>query len=341
MLFDDNFAADFLIADNNDKLITFNTYDRKGAEELLLELEQNINSESAWLNNNASLTAAVPETPVPSVSPATEVDDKQFKNTDELLVEFETVCNAVGVTPPPSPPQNLFEGVPIYYIVAEEASAPSSPVTVDLESLASSQSVQPLLDSIAASIADDSSADFIDELVRTHSSQLPDFDYDFDDDDGVSSNDSFSDASGKSPQSDSGLSPRSDSGSSFAGFSMDGDDDDDEEDEDEEWAPSLAPEPKSKKSSRSSSAGKPEKRQKRAYGRAPEEKKVRKKEQNKNAATRYRQKKKQQLEDILRDEEGLKAVHRSLQTQYDDVKREINYLKKLMREVLIAKGVKM
>lgn len=303
MLFDDNFASDFLVANNTDKLVAFNTNNtvenqRKSAEDLLLELEQGIKNEPSWFETSASPIL---------------FDENQPKNTDELLVEFETVCNAVGVTPPPSPPQSFLEGAPIYYVVAEE-------VTV-------SDLLQP--ENMITSLSNDTndeSVDFIDELVRSHSNELPDLDYDFDD----SSIDSCSEQSGSesgqnSPQSDSGLSPRSDDGSSFAGFSID--------DDDEEWTPSIIEEKPAKVSV------KPEKRKKRPYGRAPEEKKVRKKEQNKNAATRYRQKKRQQLEDILRDEEGLKAVHLSLQTQYDDVKREINYLKKLMREILIAKGV--
>lgn len=289
--------TDFLIADNNDKLIAFNTNDitvtppRKSAEQLLLELEQQIKNEPQW-----------PElADQPSHSPVL-IDEQQPKNTDELIFEFETICNAVGVTPPASPPQNLLEGVPIYYVTGEEVAA---------EEL------------LAGDMEDSASVDLIDELVRCHSSEL--IDIDFDDASSLVSDTYSSEASGQSPRSDSGLSPRSDC-SSFAGFSLD---------DDEEWTPSIEPKTKST----TAAAAKPEKRKKRPYGRAPEEKKVRKKEQNKNAATRYRQKKKQQLEEILQKEEGLKAVNRTLQTQFDDVKREISYLKKLMREVLIAKGV--
>lgn len=318
MLFDDDFASDFLIATNNDddKLITFNTTTttngpRKSAEQLLLELEQEIKNEPTWLGGQTFVE--------PPASPIL-FDEKQPKNTDELLVEFETVCNAIGVTTPPqSPPRvspapqqsSSLEGVPIYYVVADDEVLKPENIFEN---------------SVLSSTESNESVDFIDELVRSHTSELPDLDYDFDDASSVSDSCSVhSDASSSqnSPQSDSGLSPQSDF-SSFAGFSM--------EDE-EEWTPKIVVE--------KSKAAKPEKRKKRPYGRPVEEKKVRKKEQNKNAATRYRQKKKQQLEEILKEEDGLKAVNMSLQGQYDDVKREINYLKKLMREILIAKGVQL
>merc|ERR1712179_527827 len=56
----------------------------------------------------------------------------------------------------------------------------------------------------------------------------------------------------------------------------------------------------------------------------PETRKERKKEQNKQAALRYRQKKKQEEDDVL-------SLLRN--------KQEMTYLKKIMREVFIAKGV--
>lgn len=258
-------------------------------------MEQEIKNEPSWLDCQAA-------------SPIL-FDEKQPKNTDELLVEFETVCNAIGVsTPPPTPPQQYLEGVPIYYVVADEVLKPED-----------------IFDNTMESTSNDGSVDFIDELVRSHTSELPDIDYDYEFDDSSST---VSDGDGDGDASSGKSSPQSDF-SSFAGFSME------EEDDDNEWTPKIVEEKPTKAATR------PEKRKKRPYGRAPEEKKVRKKEQNKNAATRYRQKKKQQLEEILKEEDGLKAVNMALQTKYDDVKREICYLKKLMREILIAKGVKL
>lgn len=269
-LFDNNFADQFLNSIEDDDDDAEFAARRATAEQLILELEQEIKDEpdTTWLSS-VPIVFDPSTSPAPS-SPATSsmfVDETCPKNTEELLFEFDAVCNAVGITPPASPPAQYLEGAPIYYV--EE---------VDAEML-----------------LEDSSDNFIDELVRCHSSSLPD---------------DLSEIS-SSPRSDISSPARSDSSFDVAGY-------------DDEWRPASAPEVK---------------RKKRPYGRPIEEKKVRKKEQNKNAATRYRQKKKQQLEVILDEEDALKAVHMQLQTKFDDTKREINYLKKLMREILIAKGV--
>ncbi|CAL7943292.1 unnamed protein product [Xylocopa violacea] len=58
-----------------------------------------------------------------------------------------------------------------------------------------------------------------------------------------------------------------------------------------------------------------------------EDKKVRKKEQNKNAATRYRQKKKQEIKEILGEERELTDHNEKLKNQVTDLQREIGYLK--------------
>jgi len=71
----------------------------------------------------------------------------------------------------------------------------------------------------------------------------------------------------------------------------------------------------------------------------PESRKERKKEQNKQAALRYRQKKKQEEEDahsLLKREED---KQKELKEKYSNIKQEMTYLKKIMREVFIAKGV--
>lgn len=70
-----------------------------------------------------------------------------------------------------------------------------------------------------------------------------------------------------------------------------------------------------------------------------EDKKVRKKEQNKNAATRYRQKKKQEIKEILGEERELTDHNEKLQNQVKDLQREIGYLKGLMRDLFKAKGL--
>lgn len=80
------------------------------------------------------------------------------------------------------------------------------------------------------------------------------------------------------------------------------------------------------------------KKRTRPYGRHPEEKKSRKKEQNKNAATRYRQKKKEEVHVILGEERILMDKNKKLSTAFKDTKREVTYLKSLLRELFQARG---
>lgn len=70
-----------------------------------------------------------------------------------------------------------------------------------------------------------------------------------------------------------------------------------------------------------------------------EDKKVRKKEQNKNAATRYRQKKKQEIKEIQGEERELTDHNEKLKNDVKDLQREIGYLKGLMRDLFKAKGL--
>lgn len=95
-------------------------------------------------------------------------------------------------------------------------------------------------------------------------------------------------------------------------------------------------EPKSRKSS-SGLKGVSKKRS-RGYGRNPEEKKYRKKEQNKNAATRYRQKKKVEIEVILTEEQKLAEKNRRLMGIYKETHREVKYLKSLLHDLFKARG---
>ncbi|KAL9929816.1 bZIP transcription factor crc isoform 1-T3 [Glossina fuscipes fuscipes] len=81
-----------------------------------------------------------------------------------------------------------------------------------------------------------------------------------------------------------------------------------------------------------SSSNKVNKKRTRPYGRAPEDRKIRKKEQNKNAATRYRQKKKLEMENVLVEEQDLVQRNDELNRLLTEHKREAKYLKKLIRE---------
>lgn len=90
--------------------------------------------------------------------------------------------------------------------------------------------------------------------------------------------------------------------------------------------------------SRSSS----KKRTRRSNARAtpyPENKRERKKEQNKQAALRYRQKKKQEDDEFMAQIAAEEERKEKLQARYMNLKQELSCMKKIMREVFIAKGV--
>lgn len=71
----------------------------------------------------------------------------------------------------------------------------------------------------------------------------------------------------------------------------------------------------------------------------PETRRERKKEQNKQAALRYRQKKKQEEDDVFSLLKNEEEKQKELKEKYQNIKQEMTYLKKIMREVFIAKGV--
>ncbi|EDV98956.1 vitellogenin-1 isoform X2 [Drosophila grimshawi] len=115
-------------------------------------------------------------------------------------------------------------------------------------------------------------------------------------------------------------------------------------DADEEWLPTssssssspahtIAEEPQhSTPSDNGSSSSGPAKKRTRTYGRGTEDRKIRKKEQNKNAATRYRQKKKKEMEHVLTEEQELTQVNDELRRKLGGFKRESRYLRQLIRE---------
>jgi cyclic AMP-dependent transcription factor ATF-4 len=64
---------------------------------------------------------------------------------------------------------------------------------------------------------------------------------------------------------------------------------------------------------------------------------LRKKEQNKTAATRYRQKKKIEFSLILETEAELQQEHDDLEKKRDNLDREIKMVKQLLRDVIQSK----
>jgi len=67
------------------------------------------------------------------------------------------------------------------------------------------------------------------------------------------------------------------------------------------------------------------------------DKALRKKEQNKSAATRYREKKKMEMSLVSLKEEELSEVNADLQKSKDDLEREISIVKKLLKEIIRSK----
>lgn len=72
---------------------------------------------------------------------------------------------------------------------------------------------------------------------------------------------------------------------------------------------------------------------------SPEDRKERKKAQNRTAAERYRQKRKVQEETIDEEEQQLIDGNTELKTEVTKLQAEVSCLKRLMREMLQAKGV--
>nr|XP_033501764.1 activating transcription factor 4b [Epinephelus lanceolatus] len=78
----------------------------------------------------------------------------------------------------------------------------------------------------------------------------------------------------------------------------------------------------------------------RASFKAPKAKKLKKMEQNKTAATRYRQKKKAEQESLLEEHTHLERKNMELREKAESMAREIEYLKELMDEVRQARTKK-
>ena len=70
---------------------------------------------------------------------------------------------------------------------------------------------------------------------------------------------------------------------------------------------------------------------------APKDKKLKKMEQNKTAATRYRQKKRVEQESLSTVYSNLERKNIELNEKADSMAREIQYLKELMEEVRTAR----
>ncbi|XP_053693908.1 activating transcription factor of chaperone isoform X2 [Sabethes cyaneus] len=322
-----------------------------------------MNAYDQWLDEKLKLpylTAGSYVSPtvaiIPEIGPLShQQKPEKVQNTEQLLMEFDYVYENVELThltPPQTPPQEVkcsalieqqqqlflplssspsgqqlqpdlptsneyygfdtpMEGLLVHSV--QTINQPSQQVAAEYQ-LADSFGFQPVDE--VADIA--RNLELVDEIVRSRSKDLPDCN---DDDDSCS----FSEDGSVSSSC-----PMSDSSSSYCGSAY-------SRDQDDEWSPSINGKKKSI-SKISDNAGVSKKRT-RPYGRGIEDKKSRKKEQNKNAATRYRQKKKAEIEEILIEERKLRDKNEELKDKSADIAREIRYLKSLMREVCKAKGL--
>ncbi|GAB0092278.1 hypothetical protein DMENIID0001_072680 [Sergentomyia squamirostris] len=346
---EDYFATNELTID---ELFTFDLpSDKKFVnEQLLIEISQDIKDEQ-WLNEKMVIPS-LDEYPPPPFEPVAV----KKHDTQELLQEFESVYDAVELThltPPQTPPQTSPQRVTVvevgqcidqtfiyqepilnetisdpasFYVLPEGQPQPthedgnaknSSPLHYTPASFAGDAgSVVTWIEIDQSPVPEDIDHEMklVDELVRTRAQELTDW----------TDDDNSSEFTSSSPAS---LSPRSEvsySGSSYS--------------HDDEWLPEGR-----QKASKASSSGIVGdggiRKRTRPYARGSEDKKSRKKEQNKNAATRYRKKKKQEIEEILDVERDLQIVNDKLKAETADLKREIKYLKGLMREVYKAKGL--
>lgn len=246
---------------------------------------------------------------------------QQLPDTDTLLQEFESVFGKVeqshggALTPPQSPPQSPPRSPPHhthqYPINTNEVAFAYQPTQQPdysgnlLVTIPQQQQQQQLID--------------LDEIVRSR----------------VQAEEAWSSDSFAPP------SPCTSSNSSFTSeeptlASPESDDPD--------WVPEASPEgaPKAEAAPGKATAASRSKRgqgRRKPYGANVEDKRQRKKEQNKNAATRYRMKKKAEVEVIVGEENELKDKNDELQAKVADLSQEIRYLKNLMRDLFRARGL--
>lgn len=340
LIFEDNFANE----------IYMKYVDESTGIDLFAEMERD---EKTYLDDLQSITNKI-DLPIDDFVASIENADDIIEETlnlgniknEQLLMEFNSILNAVEIqnqlTPPQTPPYHHLSGLQeIQQINTNNIPAPDQyqifsyqqqPLQSSEEQFVfiqngsnietSSNDIQVFYENTNQSMISNDEVtscheivfdpesiissptdiqrelEVVDELVRAHSRQNSDYD----------DNASLS-------ASSSAWSPRSEY--SCSGYSQ--------FDDDQPVKKSSGLRGVSKKRSR-------------GYGRNPEEKKSRKKEQNKNAATRYRIKKKQEVEVIMDEERILMDKNRKLSTTYKDTKREVKYLKSLLRDLFKARG---
>ncbi|KAE8743913.1 hypothetical protein FOCC_FOCC009471 [Frankliniella occidentalis] len=244
-------------------------------------------------------------------------------DTQTLLQEFEFVFDKVerhggALTPPQSPPHHIAQHS-VYY---QQQPAPQ---------VHQEQHIQPLLhfpDVLQTPQQQQQLILEVDEIVRNR----------------VQQDEEASWLAALAPPSPCTSSSSSSSSSNFS--CADSPAPASPETDDPEWTPGRAPgSPTPPTSAEASPApGKAPSRKRGPAKRKPyshdvQDKRLRKKEQNKNAATRYRMKKKAEVEEILGEENELIRKNDDLKDKVKDLSQEIRYLKNLMRDVFRAKNL--
>jgi len=306
MIFENDFSTDLIL--NYSETI----FDGKQSpEELIFELQQEIEDDDDDSNQWLDETITLPNLEE-YIHPPQQRQPLKIEHTAQLLREFDSVFDAVELThltPPQTPPQSPqtenLNDLHLDQLIFSPSPQSQEPIILNSNfyNFDANESIQ----SPACSQDIAHEMEVVEELVRSRAENLPDWTSD-DDDNASNSSESYSASS----------SPRSEDSFDNASPPYSNDD---------EWSPKLPA---------TSSAVK---KRTRPYGRSSDDKKFRKKEQNKNAATRYRQKKKAEIEIVLEEERELQEKHEKLRVNHADLQREIKYLKGLMRDLYRAKGI--
>ncbi|XP_015510942.1 activating transcription factor of chaperone [Neodiprion lecontei] len=297
------------------------------ATKLLEQLEEFIKEEPSadWLEEKTDLPIFEELSPLdygisqpilPSGTIKLQTQLQQQETTRTLLQEFESVLGDVeacyqapvtALTPPQSPPAKFYNTTNSKILISLSPTFQTQGVSVvkpedQFQEIPSLPSVAPLSQWGAENISLEPLGDVASELAAV---------------------DEIVRSCAKNISSSS-LSTSSDT--SCVSFEEDSNDD-------PLWTPEATP-------STTSTPVVSKNRYRKPYSRPPsDDRKVRKKEQNKNAATRYRQKKKQEIKEIVGEVQELTNYNEKLQGQVGDLQREIRCLKGLMRDLFKAKGL--
>lgn len=280
-----------------------------------LPIFEGLSSPEYGIGSSAFVSTGVTK---PQLQPEPEPEPQNNETTRTLLQEFESVlgdveaCHQVtpvlALTPPQSPPTKFYEPTTAQILITLHPSfhtlgIPSAKPAPSFDEIPQTpEIVEPILQWGAENVSLEPLGDVASELAAV--------------DEIVRS--CVEDISPGSP-------PCTSSDASCVSF--------EDSTDDPEWMPEDTTDTVQRPAVNKSRHRKP-------YSRpSSDDRKVRKKEQNKNAATRYRQKKKQEVKEIVGEEQELANENENLKSKVCDLQREIRYLKGLMRDLFKAQGL--